>query len=173
MPAIPTPRPTPLTADWSRVNGQAWTRAIKYGFVGLLLFWIWVPLLQGVGEGIGVGKADMPAFIFWVYVTACVVIGYMTSWNAEQKRVSSLSTIITPPPFAWTPLPRASWTKPSSATSSSSSPASQVVGSKIRSIYHRPTCEWVIKMSHRNRITFNSSSAAAARGYRACRVCRP
>jgi hypothetical protein len=46
-----------------------------------------------------------------------------------------------------------------------SSSSSQAVGSKIRSIYHRPTCEWVIKMSHRNRTTFNSSSAASAKGW--------
>jgi hypothetical protein len=172
QPVQVSPVPTPRKADWSRVHKQAWAKAIKYGFLGVLLGWIWIPLLQGVGGGLGVDKTDLPAFVFWVYVASCVFIGYVVAWKTEQKHLLSPLVIANQPPIAWTPPTPASWTRHSSATSSSS-PASQVVGSKIRSIYHRPTCEWVIKMSHRNRITFNSSSAAAARGYRACRVCRP
>jgi len=171
--SVPIPLPQ-RKFEWSRVNGPAWTNAIKYGFGGLLFFFIWVPLLQGIGAGMGIDKGDIPAFIFWVYAIACVVIGYVTSWKAEQKRVLSTTTPgvpwTQPPPAPWT---RTSYTAPSRNTGSLPVSSAQVVGSKIRSIYHRPTCDWVIKMSHRNRITFNSSSAAIAKGYRACRVCRP
>jgi hypothetical protein len=48
-----------------------------------------------------------------------------------------------------------------------------VVASSVRSKYHRPGCEWVGKMSPRNRISFASAAAAQQAGYQACRVCSP
>lgn len=190
-PSAPASQPVPPVApvstsasilqkmDWSSIHKQAWSNAIKYGFVGLFLFWIWVPLLQGVGEGIGIAKAELPTFVFWVYVLFCITVGYALSWKAEKRRVAAPLRAATSTPASWKPPARAPWTRPSygttgrSASGTVSSSASQVVGSKIRSIYHRPNCEWAIKMSYRNRVTFNSASAAAARGYRPCRVCRP
>ena len=95
--SIPTPILTPRKAEWGRVHGQAWTKAIKYGFLGLLLFWIWVPLLQGIGKRDRRRQGRHVSLYLWIYVIARLGIGYITSWNAEQKRVSS-SSIITPPP---------------------------------------------------------------------------
>jgi hypothetical protein len=164
--------------EWGRIHKRALRNAIKCGFWGLVLFWIWVPFLQGLGHSLGVAKEDSSTFVFWMYVLSCVIIGYVYSWKAEKKRIASPLGTIAPAP-AWKPPAPAPWTYPSYGTSGantrrpSASSATQVIGSKIRSIYHRPNCEWVTKMSYRNRVTFNSVSAAAARGYRPCQVCRP
>lgn len=48
-----------------------------------------------------------------------------------------------------------------------------LVGSSIRNVYHLPTCEWALRIAHRNLINFQSVADARARGYRACGVCRP
>jgi len=57
--------------------------------------------------------------------------------------------------------------------SSSSTSSGSVLASRIRFIYHRPSCEWANKISHRNLVTFRSVAEAKQRGYRACRMCRP
>ena len=46
-----------------------------------------------------------------------------------------------------------------------------VIGSKIRKIYHHPTCEWARKIDSVNLIVFDSPSSAEKNGYRPCKVC--
>ncbi|MBI2857199.1 MAG: hypothetical protein HYX95_02665 [Chloroflexi bacterium] len=53
------------------------------------------------------------------------------------------------------------------------SPGGTVVASRIRVIFHRPSCRWALRMSRRNRITFASAAEARQHGYRACRICSP
>jgi Metal binding domain of Ada len=179
---VPSPAPVlqKRGRDWSRVHKVAWPLAFKIGFVGAFLFWLWVPFLQGVADLFGIAKADSSTFVFWTYVISCVVISYVVAIRKESS-VAAPSYIpgIPSQPKTWTPPSRAPWTLPSSTSTTHYTPApagasaAQVVGSKIRFIYHRPTCEWVLKMSYRNKVTFNSSSTASSRGYRPCKVCRP
>ncbi|MFY9700948.1 MAG: Ada metal-binding domain-containing protein [Terriglobales bacterium] len=169
--------------DWKRVHSQAWPKALQIGFVGLFFFWLWLPILQGVAEGFGIAKADSSAFVFWSYVLGCLLASYIFTLRKEwPKAATSAPTGTFSQPTPWTPPPRAPWTKPSRgsygsttrpAAKTSGSAVYQVVGSKIRFIYHRPNCEWAMKMSYRNRITFTSPAAASSSGYRACKVCRP
>jgi micrococcal nuclease len=63
--------------------------------------------------------------------------------------------------------------RPRTASSSVSVAQASFVGSKIRSVYHKPTCKWAIKISYRNRVQFRSLADAKAAGYRACGVCSP
>jgi len=46
-----------------------------------------------------------------------------------------------------------------------------VIGSKIRKIYHRPTCEWARKIDSINLIVFDLPASAEKNGYRPCKVC--
>jgi len=48
-----------------------------------------------------------------------------------------------------------------------------VVGSARATTYHRPSCEWAMKISHRNLVTFSDSELARTKGYRPCRSCNP
>ena len=49
----------------------------------------------------------------------------------------------------------------------------KVVGSRIRMIYHRPSCHWAMKISYRNRAEFYGVADAQTAGYRPCSVCSP
>jgi hypothetical protein len=155
--------------DWNKVHRLSWPRALKIGFVGLFLFWIWVPLLSGVGEGMGIAKDDVFGFVFWAYIIGCVLIAYAFTIHKEQQPAPAKSPVspqiprYIPPVTSQRYAPRANVLHYGAA----------VVGSKIRNIYHRPSCEWALKMSHRNRITFNSANEAIHKGYRACKMCRP
>jgi hypothetical protein len=94
--------------------------------------------------------------------------------QTHQRSPAPAPTTSTPSrPYSSTPRP--TWQAPTAppAPSPSVSPGGTVVASRIRSIYHRPSCEWALKMSRRNRITFASTAAARQHGYRACRVCSP
>jgi hypothetical protein len=81
------------------------------------------------------------------------------------------TTVAPAPPQRWSTAPRGLQT--ARAQSVPGTAAGQVVASSIRSIYHRPSCEWAVKMSRRNKLVFGSSAEARQRGLRACRVCRP
>jgi len=48
-----------------------------------------------------------------------------------------------------------------------------VVGSSKGKTYHRPSCEWAMKIRHSNLIQFKDAEDAAKRGYAPCRTCRP
>lgn len=72
-----------------------------------------------------------------------------------------------PPVFSPPRQPRPTWTPPVTTH------VGIVVASAIRTVYHRPSCEWARKMSSRNRIQFSSAADARAKRYRPCRVCRP
>ncbi|MBK6781756.1 MAG: hypothetical protein IPG75_19785 [Gemmatimonadetes bacterium] len=72
------------------------------------------------------------------------------------------------------PVPRSSGGyRPPIGTSTGASAQGMVIASAIRTKYHRPTCEWVQKMSFRNQRSFPNGAAARAAGYRPCRSCRP
>ncbi|MBZ0152189.1 MAG: hypothetical protein K8J09_11725 [Planctomycetes bacterium] len=79
------------------------------------------------------------------------------------------------PTYSGAPWPSQGTTASPTASppASSSSASASVVGSRIRFIYHRSSCEWARKISARNRVYFSSSAEASQKGYRACRVCRP
>lgn len=173
------PLQAPYVPDWKKIHRTAWSNALKFGFIGLFLFWIWVPLFSEIGRSIGLAKDDISTFVFWVYVSSCIIISYIATIYKERQP----SQQVVSPPIPQTPRPiyqappvlptrRPTW-QPTLPTQQRQAPAGHVVGSKIRSIYHDPNCEWALKMSHRNRVTFNSSREAKSRGYRPCKVCRP
>jgi hypothetical protein len=157
--------------DWKRIHGLAWPKALQIGFFGLFFFWLWSPILHGVAEVFGIAKADSPSFVFWSYVLGCLVASYIFTVRREWSKASpSYTTVTTSQPRFPTPLPRSTT---SAKGASGLKTAQQVVGSRVRFIYHRPTCEWAMKTSPRNRIAFPSTAAASSSGYRPCKVCRP
>jgi len=48
---------------------------------------------------------------------------------------------------------------------------SPVVGSKVRRIYHKPSCDSVCAIKAKNLVVFESISEAKILGYQACQKC--
>jgi hypothetical protein len=86
------------------------------------------------------------------------------------------STAATPAPPPTKPSSQAQTAVPSaSAGTPQPVPAADktFVGSKSSNKYHLPSCEWAQKIALSNQVWFPSSEAAQAKGYVACKVCKP
>lgn len=164
-----TPTPSRSSHDNTWVKSGLWY-GIGLLFPGLFFFWIWFPLFGFILESLGVGPkhADRTFWLVFLYVSSCIGLGlFLAKKDSTRKRAVAL---LTQNPTSTTV------SRPTRPTPSVPAPASggvSVVGSTIRLIYHRPSCEWAVKISRRNRTTFPSVGAAQSRGFRACRVCNP
>ena len=52
-------------------------------------------------------------------------------------------------------------------------PSDPFVGNLVLGIYHHDTCDWVNRISSKNRVGFSSSSEATSHGFKPCRICSP
>jgi hypothetical protein len=158
--------------------GRVAQASLNYAFIGLFLIWGWFPLLRSLFTGMGAAPADAPWFAVSAYVAACIGLGYRRTKRESQPQPARSSTTFTSGPTTAPPtsttVPVAGPPKrPSPFGSSTSGAATAVVGSRIRQIYHRPSCKWAYRISSRNRVAFNSVASAKNAGYRACGVCSP
>lgn len=74
-----------------------------------------------------------------------------------------------PPPPLFAPHATGKTPAPPPATTA----AHPLVGNRSLGIYHLPDCDWALRVPARQRADFDSPTAAAAAGYRPCRVCKP
>jgi serine/threonine protein kinase len=151
---------------------------VTYAFMGIFLSWLWFPLLRLFFAGTGATSQAAPWLAVFTYLAACILLAYRRTQKEAKPHVA------TSQPVGWTPAPPISTSRPapayssystrSKASGSSASTAPRaLVGSKIRMIYHKPSCKWAIKISPRNRVSFSSEADAKGRGYRPCSVCSP
>jgi hypothetical protein len=167
--SVPTvAQPKVMPQGWGKLIGQGLGQAIGVFFISLFLFWLWIPVLAGFYTGMGGAEADSQGFAWVSDIVICIGIGIYRAKKQEAKRVRAWSVSGTP-----TPAPYSYPVRPTHHTPAPQGSNAPIVGSLIRHIYHRPSCEWAGKISARNRITFASASDAQARGYRRCRVCTP
>jgi hypothetical protein len=68
---------------------------------------------------------------------------------------------------SWHPM--VSLPAPSARTGS----AEPFVGNLVLGIYHVENCDWVERISSRNRVGFSTASEAISHGFKPCRVCSP
>lgn len=188
-----TATPASVTVPWqtSPTKGAAAAQiaprevarhTVTYAFLGIFLIWLWIPLLRMPFVGLGASSQTATCLAVLTYLAACTFLAYR-----RAKKESTL-TVFSSQPASWTPVPPISTTSsaprsapahrsqpaPSRVSSSRASTAAMsLVGSKIRLIYHRPSCKWAGKISYRNRIQFSSEADAKGRGYRPCSVCSP
>ena len=47
------------------------------------------------------------------------------------------------------------------------------VGNRVLGIFHLETCDWVDRISAKNRVGFSTASEAASHGFKPCRICSP
>ena len=153
---------------------------ITYAFMGIFLIWLWVPLLRFPFVGLGATPQAATWLAVFTYLAACTILAYRRA-KKEAKPVIPLSQ-----PSSWAstpsiPAPVASRlaptyrpvSTPSKVANRATTAHKMLVGSKIRLIYHKPSCKWAVKISYRNRVNFKPEADAQGRGYRACSVCSP
>ena len=118
--------------------------------------------------------------------TVCLSIGCLTfglvravdeAVKAKKAKMVSQwhqSTFGAPPSVAQQNLP-ASWNPQASLPSAVVSTASTdpFVGNLVLGIYHIDTCDWVNRISTKNRVGFSTASEAVSHGFKPCRICSP
>jgi hypothetical protein len=166
-------QPTVSPTDWGKVIGQGLGQAVGVFILSLIIYWLWLPVLTAIYTGMGAVDADAQGYSWFSDIIICLGIGIYRAKKQESNRVKPWSRPSAP--TVSIPSPRTS-SHPRWSTPRTSGPQilnAPIVGSSIRHIYHRASCDWARKISARNRVTFGSVSDAQARGYRRCRVCLP
>lgn len=191
----PPPPPAPRDPDDLRGNTFHFAKSAfgdSYGYI-----W-WIPLhnflLRYVWSAFGVeGFAGMLLTLF-VLFALLALYGLFRAIHYAESRPAALPAGGAPAPgvgpappaatlFAGqtpaTPVPSLFGPAPADATHAhapppaAAAPARPVVGNRSLGIYHLHDCEWAARLHARQRADFDSPTAAAAAGYRPCRVCKP
>ena len=119
--------------------------------------------------------------VSFVVALVCLAIGSITyglyksideGVKARRARLSSSwhqTVTIAPPsgPGSWHPM--VTLPPPSGARGSSNA----FVGNLVLGIYHLENCDWVERISSKNRVGFSSASEAILHGFKPCRICSP
>lgn len=147
----------------------------------LLWYWASYTALRGFGF-------DFVVALFAAMV--CMVIGGLTygvvKAQDEARKAKKLGpgkwqppTISAPPPAQQfslsftpqiTPPPAPATPPPSAVTPNLSDP---FVGNIVLGIYHVESCNWVDRISTKNRVGFSTASEAQSHGFKPCRICSP
>jgi serine/threonine protein kinase len=167
-PQIPLRPATPIW-NQSRIFKETAKKTVNYSFIGVLLFWIWHPILLEVFQTWGVQYRDASVLSVLTFISICTLIGY---WNVRQQALVTAAPFPPNPGAQPRPFVKTIISTPTPQTSSSTY-SQVIVASRIRNKYHRPSCKWALKISRANRVVFSSASDALAAGYRRCNACQP
>jgi Metal binding domain of Ada len=162
-------------------RSELFSHTLTHVFIGLILTAVWRPTLIGVVETFGTPANASNALALVLFALICFSIAcYRVTRRAAVTAARTLNlpqavprvvarAVPSPPKQRWQA------TRPAGAVlrQPTAAAGAPVVGSRIRFVYHSANCEWARKISFRNRVQFQSSSAARAAGYRQCQVCRP
>jgi Metal binding domain of Ada len=112
----------------------------------------------------------------------CLVYGFMRALDEALKVGASnlighgqQASIVAPPPMpppqsfsnSWNP--RVTLPPPAVATTVSE----PFVGNLVLGIYHLEDCDWVERISSKNRVNFSTASEAISHGFKPCQICSP
>jgi len=87
------------------------------------------------------------------------------------NRARSFIFSTAPPPAQTTPwTPPVNSPAPTAVTPVLSDP---FVGNIVLGIYHVENCDWVDRISTKNRVGFATASEAVSHGFKPCRICSP
>lgn len=112
----------------------------------------------------------------------CLTVGLVRAIDGALKAGTSKLTPGSQPAATWSPKfsippplpPSDSWsphvTLPVAPSNTGVEP---LVGNLVLGIYHLKDCDWVARISVKNRVGFSHSSEAIAHGFKPCRICSP
>ena len=116
-------------------------------------------------------------FVELVLVLA-VTVGYTGFATVRAAQTPSAAVVITTerdvPPV--TSAPEANTPEPTAApeqTPASGTEQAACVASRKAKKYHRPSCQYAVKIKDENLVTFDSAAQAQAAGYAPCGACKP
>jgi len=139
--------------------------ALTYAFIGVFFIWLWLPIAKSMLRGAGLDAWTATSLGIVGFLLTCGVAGY-----SRARRELAPAKMKIPIPVVTVP---ASSSYPLRSRVSTSFKSAVYVGHRISRVYHYQYCEWAKKISFRNRLPVASSADAKARGFRACKVCRP
>lgn len=142
------PRSTPSRVFSAQVFGATLLKFVIYPFIPPIIF---LPI------GLFVALDGGPMFYFWmgVYLLVAMSVSIAVGAQGGKKTKSPMMHTSHAPPYA----ARRPVTK-------------SVIANTASFVYHRPTCEWAIKMRTANRVRLDRGEAQV-RGYSPCKLCRP
>jgi len=106
----------------------------------------------------------------------CLTFGLVRSIDEGVKAKRAKLNAAWQPAAVGPPQPApTSWNPPVSlpsplANTGSSDP---FVGNLVLGIYHLEKCDWVKRISTKNRVGFSTASEALSHGFKPCRICSP
>jgi hypothetical protein len=185
-PATQSPSAPPISTSTPTapkdVMGPASRHALSYAFIGVFFVWLWFPFLKALILGFGAAPVQAGVLAVMSFVVGCVVLGYQRAKKELQTAPSQASVqqpvkvVNVPPPIVTVPAPPSlPPARPTVAPTATPTAVRQAffVGSRIRLIYHKPSCRWAGKISPRNQMHFSSANDAKGKGYKPCGFCSP
>ena len=112
----------------------------------------------------------------------CLTFGFLRAMDESVKaKKAKLSakwqqqpTFGTHPPVAQQSLPASSNPQVNAPSPVFyTGPSDPFVGNLVLGIYHLGTCDWVNRISTKNRVAFSTASEAVSHGFKPCRICSP
>ena len=112
----------------------------------------------------------------------CVTFGLVRAVDEKIKaKTAKLHTkwqqpaLAMPPSIAQQQSLPPSWNPPVNVPTAvvNSGPSDPFVGNLVLGIYHLGTCDWVNRISTKNRVGFSTASEALSHGFKPCRICSP
>ena len=151
------------------------------------LIWYWAAYLLLDFIGFDLFVSIFIAFV--CLVIACFGFGLVRAIDEALKASTSSSQIpassrqiyqpavaTAPPPpgppsipFSWNPQVA----MPPPADPLITSISDPFVGNRVLGIFHLETCDWVGRISAKNRVGFSTASEATSHGFKPCRICSP
>ena len=142
----------------------------------LLWYWGAYLLLKFLGFG----------FVASVFVgLVCLLIGCVTfglyraldeKFKARQSNLIGGGQHPAPPAFQFASQPAVSSWNPHMSipvATASANVSDPIVGNIVLGIYHLGNCDWVDRISSKNRVAFSTASEALSHGFKPCRICSP
>ena len=138
------------------------------------IIWYWAAYILLSFLGFDFFLALFAAFV--CLSIGCITFGLVRSIDealkAKRGRLSSgwqPSPVTIAPPLQSVPNPRVNVPTALSNTSASD----PFVGNLVLGIYHLEKCDWVDRISTKNRVGFSTVSEAVSHGFKPCRICFP
>ena len=137
----------------------------------LIWYWATYVLLKFIGFDF-----ILSLFVALVCLAAgCITFGLARALDESLKAHRTKLTSSWPQYSIATPNPPDSWnpnvTLPT--VSSSKSGSDPFVGNLVLGIYHLEGCDWVDRISTKNRVGFSTASEAISHGFKPCQICSP
>ena len=141
------------------------------------LIWYWAAYVILKFVGFGFLLSLFTALI--LLSVGCLVYGFVRALDESAKANRSkmtggwqqASVGASPPP----PVPLDSWSPHVTLPppSSSADAGHPFVGNLVLGIYHFGDCDWVKRISTKNRVAFRTASEAISHGFKPCQICSP